>query len=146
MEVQIGGKDPGQLLGGGNAVCVCAFVCWNVPPILLDFGLYCGAWRSYSVWFQSVPGMRVGCTVQQMLVLAQLVCTLAVWCSRCTCAMACHPLRPYYLHASWQVVAAAGAVNHDELVKSVLRAFGSVPDEEPSSSVHKLIQQVWYMF
>lgn len=41
-----------------------------------------------------------------------------------------------------QVLAAAGAVNHDELVKKASEAFGSVPDEDPSSSVRTLITKV----
>ncbi|KAG1669068.1 hypothetical protein FOA52_003986 [Chlamydomonas sp. UWO 241] len=39
------------------------------------------------------------------------------------------------------VVAAAGAVDHDQLVKKVSQAFGSVPGEEPSTSVHQLIEK-----
>mmetsp|Transcript_39753 Transcript_39753/g.88359 ORF Transcript_39753/g.88359 Transcript_39753/m.88359 type:complete len:493 (-) Transcript_39753:273-1751(-) len=39
------------------------------------------------------------------------------------------------------VLAAAGAVNHDELVKLASEAFGSVPDEDPTSSVRALIQK-----
>lgn len=41
-----------------------------------------------------------------------------------------------------QVLSAAGAVNHEELVKLAAEAFGSVPDEEPSSSVRSLLVKV----
>ena len=41
-----------------------------------------------------------------------------------------------------QVLAAAGAVNHDELVKLASDAFGSIPDEDTSTSVRTLIQKV----
>jgi processing peptidase subunit beta len=40
------------------------------------------------------------------------------------------------------VLAAAGAVNHDELVQIATDAFGSIPDEDPSTSVRSLIQKV----
>mmetsp|Transcript_18523 Transcript_18523/g.52020 ORF Transcript_18523/g.52020 Transcript_18523/m.52020 type:complete len:496 (-) Transcript_18523:415-1902(-) len=39
------------------------------------------------------------------------------------------------------VLSAAGAVNHDELVKMATDAFGGVPDEVPSSSVREIIAQ-----
>eukprot|EP00955_Chlamydomonas_euryale_P058079 356968-Chlamydomonas_euryale.AAC.23 len=39
------------------------------------------------------------------------------------------------------VIAAAGAVDHEQLVQLVSKAFGSVPDEEPASNVHQLIQK-----
>ncbi len=38
-----------------------------------------------------------------------------------------------------QVLAAAGAVNHDELVKLATDAFGSIPDEDPTTSVRALL-------
>ena len=41
-----------------------------------------------------------------------------------------------------QVLAAAGAVNHDELVKLATEAFGSVPDEDSSSSARTLLAKV----
>jgi len=41
-----------------------------------------------------------------------------------------------------QVLAAAGAVNHDELVKMASEAFGSVPDEDPTTSVRALLKKV----
>jgi hypothetical protein len=41
-----------------------------------------------------------------------------------------------------QVLAAAGAVNHDELVKLASDAFGSVPDEDPATSVRSLLVKV----
>eukprot|EP00967_Tisochrysis_lutea_P130297 scaffold225153_cov19-Tisochrysis_lutea.AAC.2 len=43
---------------------------------------------------------------------------------------------------SSSVLSAAGAVNHDELVKMATDAFGGVPDEVPSSSVREIIAQV----
>jgi predicted Zn-dependent peptidase len=39
-------------------------------------------------------------------------------------------------------LAAAGAVNHDELVKMASDAFGSIPDEDTSTSVRTLLQKV----
>lgn len=41
-----------------------------------------------------------------------------------------------------QVLAAAGAVNHDELVKLATEAFGSIPDEDASTSVRSLLAKV----
>lgn len=41
-----------------------------------------------------------------------------------------------------QVLAAAGAVNHDELVKLASDAFGGVPDEDPTTSVRSLLTKV----
>lgn len=43
---------------------------------------------------------------------------------------------------SWQVLAAAGAVNHEELVKKAAEAFGSIPDEDPVTSVTTLLRKV----
>jgi hypothetical protein len=43
---------------------------------------------------------------------------------------------------SLQVLSAAGAVNHEELVKMATDAFGGVPDEEPTSSVRALVAKV----
>ncbi len=44
----------------------------------------------------------------------------------------------------WQVLAAAGAVNHEELVKQATEAFGAVPDEEPGTSLRSLIAKVGF--
>jgi hypothetical protein len=41
-----------------------------------------------------------------------------------------------------QVLAAAGAVNHDELVKMASDAFGAVPDEDRGTSVRELLTKV----
>lgn len=41
-----------------------------------------------------------------------------------------------------QVLSAAGAVNHEELVKLASEAFGSVPDEDATTSVRSLITKV----
>jgi hypothetical protein len=43
---------------------------------------------------------------------------------------------------SGQVLAAAGAVDHDELVKRASDAFGAVPDEDPTTSVRSLLAKV----
>jgi predicted Zn-dependent peptidase len=40
------------------------------------------------------------------------------------------------------VLAAAGAVDHDQLVKSAEQVFGSVPDETPDTSVAALVTKV----
>ncbi len=44
--------------------------------------------------------------------------------------------------AAPQVLVAAGAVDHDELVKQAEAAFGGVPDEDASSSVATLLAKV----
>jgi hypothetical protein len=41
-----------------------------------------------------------------------------------------------------QVLAAAGAVKHEELVKLAEAAFGSIPDEDASTSVRTLLAKV----
>lgn len=46
------------------------------------------------------------------------------------------------MFAAVQVLAAAGAVNHDELVKLASDAFGSVPDEDAATSVRSLLVKV----
>ncbi len=43
---------------------------------------------------------------------------------------------------SHQVLAAAGAVNHDELVKMAADAFGSIPDEDPATAARALLAKV----
>jgi processing peptidase subunit beta len=40
------------------------------------------------------------------------------------------------------VLAAAGAVDHDQLVKSAEQVFGKVPDETPETSVAALVAKV----
>jgi hypothetical protein len=40
------------------------------------------------------------------------------------------------------VLAAAGAVDHDSLVKSAEQVFGKVPDETPETSVAALVTKV----
>lgn len=40
------------------------------------------------------------------------------------------------------VLAAAGAVDHDQLVKSAEEVFGKVPDETPDTSVAALVHKV----
>jgi processing peptidase subunit beta len=40
------------------------------------------------------------------------------------------------------VLAAAGAVDHDQLVKSAEQVFGKVPDETPETSVASLVTKV----
>jgi predicted Zn-dependent peptidase len=40
------------------------------------------------------------------------------------------------------VLAAAGAVDHDSLVKSAEEVFGKVPDETPETSVAALVTKV----
>lgn len=44
------------------------------------------------------------------------------------------------------VLSAAGAVDHDELVKIATDAFGSVPDEQPGQSVSSLVAADPYKF
>lgn len=46
------------------------------------------------------------------------------------------------MHSYVQVLAAAGAVDHDELVKLATEAFGDVPDEDPATSVRSLLVKV----
>ncbi len=54
-----------------------------------------------------------------------------------------HALRARYAVAlRVQVLAAAGAVDHDALVKLAEDAFGSVPDEDSSTSVRSLLTKV----
>ena len=50
-------------------------------------------------------------------------------------SLACRPPRT-------QVLAAAGAVDHDDLVRKASDAFGTVPNEDASSSVQTLIRKV----
>ncbi|GLC43073.1 hypothetical protein PLESTF_001205200 [Pleodorina starrii] len=44
------------------------------------------------------------------------------------------------------VLAAAGAVDHDELVKLASDAFGAIPDEDPTTSVRSLLAKEPYRF
>lgn len=41
------------------------------------------------------------------------------------------------------MLSAAGAVDHDQLVKLASSAFGGVPDEGPNTSVREIIAKVW---
>jgi hypothetical protein len=43
------------------------------------------------------------------------------------------------------VLAAAGAVDHAELVKAAESAFGAVPDETPDTSVAALVAKVGWV-